>query len=56
LVPFPETHGITMSGFQYLLNNESLSLVDRIGTRNIAVSDTPSIHFESGALWIFVEY
>jgi thiamine pyrophosphokinase len=56
LVPFPETHGITLSGFQYLLNNESLSLVDRIGTRNIAVSDTPSIHFESGALWIFVEY
>jgi thiamine pyrophosphokinase len=56
LVPFPETHGITLSGFQYLLNNESLSLVNRVGTRNIAISDTPFIHFESGALWIFVEY
>jgi thiamine pyrophosphokinase len=56
LIPFPQAQGITLSGLQYLLNNESLSLVERIGTRNIAVSDTPSIHFESGALWIFVEY
>lgn len=56
LVPFPEAQGITLSGFQYLLNNESLSLVNRVGTRNIAISETPSIHFESGALWIFVEY
>jgi thiamine pyrophosphokinase len=56
LIPFPDAQGITLSGFQYSLNNESLSLVDRIGTRNIAVSETPSIHFESGALWVFVEY
>jgi thiamine pyrophosphokinase len=56
LVPFPETHGITLSGFQYLLNNESLSLVNRVGTRNIAISETPSVLFESGALWVFVEY
>jgi thiamine pyrophosphokinase len=56
LFPFPEAHGITLTGFQYLLNNESLSLIDRVGTRNIAVSETLSVHFESGALWIFVEY
>ena len=56
LVPFPEAHGITLSGFQYLLNNESLSILDRVGTRNIASSESPEIQFKSGDLWIFVEY
>lgn len=56
LIPFPEAEGITISGFQYTLNNEGLALVDRVGTRNIAICDTPEIKFESGALWVFVEY
>lgn len=56
LFPFPSAAGITLSGFQYLLNNEDLSLLYRVGTRNIASSDNPEIHFKSGDLWIFVEY
>jgi thiamine pyrophosphokinase len=56
LIPFPNAKGITLKGFQYLLNNESLSIIDRVGTRNIASSNTPSIVFNSGSLWVFVEY
>jgi len=54
LFPFPETKSITTAGLQYPLNNENLSLITRIGTRNKAIDDTIKINFTKGELVIFV--
>ena len=56
LFPFPLAQNITLKGFEYPLNNEDLELGVRIGTRNKAVMDTIEIIFESGNLFVFVEY
>lgn len=56
LFPFPYATGITLTGFQYLLDNEDLSMLDRVGTRNIASNRNPTVHLQSGHLYIFVEY
>lgn len=56
LVPFPETHIVAMDGLQYGLENESLDLLKRVGTRNRATDTRVSIQLSSGALWIFVSY
>jgi len=56
LFPFPEAVGITLKGFEYGLDNEDLSIHERVGTRNIAKSENPEISFKLGDLWVFVEY
>ena len=54
LYPFPSTKNITTIGLQWPLNNEHLELTKRIGTRNVAVEEMVTIHFESGDLVVFV--
>lgn len=54
LIPFPEATGIVTKGLQYGLNNETLSFGKRIGTRNKAVSDTVSLSFKTGSLFVFI--
>lgn len=54
LYPFPSTKNITTIGLQWPLNNEYLELTKRIGTRNVAIEEMVSIHFESGDLVVFV--
>jgi len=54
LIPLPEAKGITTEGLQYVLNNETLTFGDRIGTRNMAVENNISVSFESGNLVLFI--
>ena len=54
LFPFPEANGITTEGLLYPLKNESLSILDRIGTRNKAIKNEILIHFKSGELIVFI--
>lgn len=54
LFPFPEVTGIITKGLQYPLNNESLFLGGRIGTRNKALENDIQITFETGNLFLFV--
>ncbi|WP_322969795.1 thiamine diphosphokinase [Faecalibacter sp. LW9] len=54
LVPFPETKGITTTGLLYPLNNEDLNLLERIGTRNKAITNKVKITYSSGELVLFV--
>lgn len=54
LYPFPEAKGITTTGLLYPLKNESLSILNRIGTRNKAVENIININFKSGSLIIFI--
>jgi len=56
LVPYPQATIHAMDGLQYTLNDEILDLHDRIGTRNIAISDQVKIEVSSGALWLFIAY
>ncbi|MET3732035.1 thiamine diphosphokinase [Moheibacter stercoris] len=55
LYPFPETKNITTKGLKYPLQNEDLSIVARIGTRNRAESNEVEINFEEGNLLIFIQ-
>lgn len=55
LYPFPETRNITTKGLKYPLQNEDLSIVGRIGTRNRAESNEVEINFEEGNLLIFIQ-
>lgn len=54
LYPFPFAEGVVTVGLKYPLNNEALSLTDRIGIRNTAVEESVHISFEQGALLIFI--
>lgn len=54
LLPFPICKGITTEGLLYPLQNEDLSLTDRIGTRNVTNDTTVKINFESGELILFI--
>ena len=54
LYPFPNTNGITTKGLKYALNHENLNLLNRVGTRNLAVEDCVEIDFESGNLLVFI--
>lgn len=54
LYPFPEATGIITKGLEYPLNNETLSLTERIGTRNTAVEDAVTVSFKTGHLFIFI--
>ncbi|WP_223606074.1 thiamine diphosphokinase [Chryseobacterium sp. OSA05B] len=54
LYPFPSVENITTTGLNWPLNNGSLNITSRIGTRNFAVEDEVSIQYESGDLLFFV--
>jgi thiamine pyrophosphokinase len=45
-----------MDGLQYSLENESLNLLQRVGTRNRATGKRVKIELSGGALWIFISY
>ncbi len=55
LYPFPLTENITTKGLNWPLNNESLDISKRIGTRNLASEETVVIHYGKGDLVVFVE-
>jgi thiamine pyrophosphokinase len=54
LYPFPKAEQITTNGLQYSLDNETLEIGKRIGTRNIAIKDKIVITFKKGNLIVFV--
>lgn len=54
LLPYPLTEGITTEGLQYPLNNETLSITDRIGTRNKAVNNSVKITYKKGNMLVFI--
>lgn len=54
LIPFSKVTGAITTGLQYTLNNESLALGERIGTRNKAIEDSVEIVFKTGDLFVFV--
>ncbi len=54
LYPFPAAENITMKGLNWPLENGSLNITSRIGTRNFAVEDEVSIIYEKGDLLIFI--
>lgn len=56
LVPFPKAIIHSLGGLQYTLNNEVLDLHERVGTRNIAISEQVQINISQGALWLFIAY
>lgn len=54
LMPFPMAEGIFTQGLHWELGGETLSLTERIGTRNRADSDKISVKYERGAMVLFV--
>ncbi len=54
LIPFPTCQNISTKGLEFPLNNEDLSLISRIGTRNKAIDDYVEIEFKKGDLVIFI--
>ncbi|MCF6776193.1 thiamine diphosphokinase [Thiotrichales bacterium 19X7-9] len=55
VIPFFEVNNIYYEGLQYPLNGESLVFGKRIGTRNLAVSDSVIIRYDSGNVLVYVE-
>ncbi|MCP2037582.1 thiamine diphosphokinase [Chryseobacterium sp. HSC-36S06] len=55
LYPFPLTENITTKGLNWPLNNDTLDLSKRIGTRNFASEETVVINYGKGDLVVFVE-
>lgn len=54
LYPFPVAENIVTKGLNWPLENENLSIISRIGTRNFAVEDGVVIGYEKGDLLIFI--
>ncbi|MEC5157749.1 thiamine diphosphokinase [Chryseobacterium sp. MP_3.2] len=54
LYPFPAAIAVMTKGLKWPLNQETLDLTKRIGTRNVADSETVEISYTSGDLIIFV--
>lgn len=54
LYPFPKAENIITKGLNWELENSTLELTHKIGTRNFAVSDEVTINFESGVLIVFI--
>ncbi len=54
LYPFPIAEKVTTSGLNWPLNSATLKITDQIGTRNFAVDDEISVHYESGDMLIFI--
>lgn len=54
LYPFPTAENISTIGLEWPLNQENLSITNRIGTRNFAKEAIVQITFEKGDLVVFV--
>ncbi len=54
LYPFPTAENVVTSGLNWELINETLSLTQKIGSRNFATSDEVKISFSNGDLIIFI--
>lgn len=54
LYPFPSATYVTTTGLNWSLQNETLDITNRIGTRNFAKENNVSIEFESGNLVVFI--
>lgn len=54
LYPFPKAENIITKGLNWELENETLILTQKIGTRNFAVVDEVKIEFASGDLIVFI--
>lgn len=55
LLPFPLAENISTSGLYWELRGESLSLLERVGTRNRAELQDISVKYEKGNLLLFIE-
>lgn len=55
LLPFPLAENISTSGLHWELRGESLSLLERIGTRNKAERQEVNIKYKKGNLLLFIE-
>lgn len=55
ILPFPYAEKITTKGLRWKLEKETLSLTERIGTRNKADEDIVEIEYQNGAIVLFVE-
>lgn len=54
LYPFPSATNVTTTGLNWPLQNETLDITNRIGTRNFAKEDEVTIEFEKGNLVVFI--
>ena len=54
LYPFPIAENVTTKGLNWTLENENLTMISKIGTRNFAVEDEVSIEYEKGDLLVFI--
>lgn len=54
LYPFPSATNVTTTGLNWSLQNETLDITNRIGTRNFAKEDEVTIEFEKGNLVVFI--
>lgn len=56
IMPFPEAHGVTLSGFVYPLCNARIKLGALASLRNQAVKDTVDILYKKGVILIFINH
>ena len=54
LYPFPIAENVTTKGLNWILDNENLTMISKIGTRNFEVEDEISIEYEKGDLLLFI--
>jgi len=54
-MPLSTVTHLTISGFKYPLDNQTLSLGGFTSLRNKAIADTVEISFKNGNLLIFIE-
>lgn len=55
LIPLSKVTGLTITGFEYPLHNQTLSLGSFTSLRNKAINETVKISFNAGDLLIFVQ-
>lgn len=54
LYPFPFAENVSTDGLNWCLENESLNITSKIGTRNFATCDEVAINYEKGDILVFV--
>ena len=54
LYPFPSATNVTTTGLNWPLQNETLEITNRIGTRNFAKENEVRIEFEKGNMVVFI--
>ena len=54
LYPFPSAGNIVTKGLNWPLENEDLSIISRLGTRNFAAENEILVTYETGDLLIFI--